>query len=190
MADTDTMGLIVKLEAQTKQLQKDFDRASAIQAKAARQMEAKAKASAEKIEGAYSGIGGRIGSQMTASFKKLALPLVGGFAGGLAGGALSAILGSTSTDIRGMIADIGDLNDAAQRIGVSTDLLQGLQFGFKQSGVEVNETTAALEKFTDGIGQAAQGEGTLKTVFDRAGISIRKGKWRAEGYRRAFEGIC
>jgi hypothetical protein len=169
MSDIDLPGLIVPVEARIDKLEKGLKRASDLQTRSALAMEKRAKLSAEKIGASYEGIGTRI----SASFKNLAVPFAGGLAGGVVGGIFSAALGSVSTDIRGVIGDLGDLNDASQRIGIDTESLQGLQHGFKLQGVEINDTTAALEKFVDGIGQAAQGEGTLKATFDRAGISIR-----------------
>ncbi|MCW1919963.1 hypothetical protein NX862_14475 [Rhodobacter sp. KR11] len=170
MTDTTLPGLIVPVEARIDKLERSLKRAADLQARAAGTMEKRAKQSADAMAKSYEGVGARIGK----AFKGLAVP----FLGGVAGGVLSSALGAVSTDIRGLIGDLGDLNDAADRLGVTTETLQGLQYGFKLQGVDIGETTSALEKFVDGIGQAAQGEGKLKATFDRAGISLRdqKGK--------------
>ncbi|MEI6798432.1 MAG: hypothetical protein WCO04_04360, partial [Pseudomonadota bacterium] len=95
------------------------------------------------------------------------------FAGGIAGGLIASAFGDITSNIRGVIGDIGDLNDAANRLGLSTDTLQGLEHGFKLQGIATDEARGALDKFVDGIGQAAQGTGTLKDTLDKNGISIR-----------------
>lgn len=164
--------LVVMLEARIADFEKRMNQAEKtgtrtyqkIQAesrKTASRMEADAVSGSKALTSAFGNMSGKIGD-----FAK-------SFAGGIAGGVVAAAFGQITTDVRGLIGDIGDMNDAAGRLGLSTDMLQGLEHGFKLQGLATDESRGALEKFVDGIGQAAQGTGTLKDTLEKNGIAIR-----------------
>jgi len=95
------------------------------------------------------------------------------FAMGLVGGVVGAAFVGITSNLRGLIGDIADLNDAADRMGLGVEELQGLQAGFKLAGVDVENTTKALEIFGQRIGEAATGSGELFQVLKRNNIAIR-----------------
>ncbi len=156
MSDADMMGLIIKLEAQTRQLQRDFARANSIQAKASKQMEAKAKQSADKIATTYEGMGGRIG----AAFKAIAMPKIAGIAGTVAGMGVAGVVSSMRQQARA-IAEIGD---SAKRAGMQVEAFQQWKFVADQNRVSIDALTdgfkelhiRAGEFFLDGTGAGAE----------------------------------
>jgi methyl-accepting chemotaxis protein len=97
------------------------------------------------------------------SFKSLT-GLIGSFGAGLAGGAAFAGLTSFTGLISSARAAIGRLDDIADRAktsGIGTDLLQSLEHGAQQAGLEVADMGGALSFFAKGMGQAAEGTGRL-----------------------------
>lgn len=169
MSDSvDLPGLIVPVEARIDKLERGLKRAADLQAKASRDMEARAKQSATKIGGAYDDIGTRL----AAAFGKFT-PVVTGFLGGMAGGLVTSALGSITTDVRGVIGGIADMADEADRVGLLTDQFQALQYGMKLAGVEQGEFNAGLEKFAQNIGDASRGQGTFGATLQANGIALR-----------------
>jgi hypothetical protein len=95
------------------------------------------------------------------------------FAIGLGAGLATAGLSNLGATVRGVVADLGGLQDAADRIGLGTEDLQGLQAGFKLAGVDIADTNSALEIFAERLGSAAEGQGALEPILKRAGIALR-----------------
>ena len=95
------------------------------------------------------------------------------FVTGLALGAITFGLEKISTGIRGTIADIADMADAADRVDINVGDFQGLERGFSLAGVSADEMTAGLEKFTQNIGEAAQGSGKLGDILKANGIALK-----------------
>lgn len=164
--------LIVMLEARISEFEKRMAKAERTGTKtyhglqrgssrATRQMEADMVAASSKINQALASVSGRVGV-----FGKA-------FIGGLGAGLIGAALGNISMNIRGTIGDISDMADAAGRIGLTTDEIQGLQRGFKLAGVEQEQFNGGLEKFVDNIGQAAQGSGALKDILSAHGVELK-----------------
>ncbi|SEB41041.1 hypothetical protein [Rhodobacter sp. 24-YEA-8] len=152
MSDADMMGLIIKLEAQTRNLQRDFARANAIQARASRQMEQKAKQSADQIAKTYEGMGSRIG----AVFKTRMAGIAGTVAGiGVAGGAAA---------IQRQVGALADLGNEAKRAGIGVEAFQEWKFVAEQNRIGIDALTdgfkelhiRAGEFFLDGTGAGAE----------------------------------
>lgn len=57
---------------------------------------------------------------------------------------------------------IGKISDS---IGVTTEFLQKLRFANEQSGISIQETDRALQKFSRAIGDARSGTGSLVSLF-------------------------
>lgn len=163
MADADMMGLIIKLEAQTKQLQRDFARANAIQAKAARQMEAKAKHSADQIAKTYEGMGGRIG----AAFKSVAMPKIAGLAGTVAGIGVAGGVAAVRQTVKG-IAEIGD---AAKRAGVQAEAFQEWSYVADQNRIGIDALTDGFKELNLRADEfIVTGTGSAAEAFKRLGF--------------------
>ena len=65
------------------------------------------------------------------------------------------------------------IQKTADRIGMSADMLQALQFGAVESGTEIEKLRLGMEKFTKQLGDASMGIGTAKPILEKYGISIR-----------------
>ena len=155
-ADAEMMGLIIKLEAQQTQFQRDFNRAIAIQAKASKQMELRAKQNADKIAASYEGMGGRIGN----AFKSIAMPKLAGIAGTVAGMGVVGIVSSMRQQARA-IAEVGD---EAKRAGMQVEAFQQWKYVADQNRVSISALTdgfkelhiRAGEFLLDGTGAGAE----------------------------------
>lgn len=164
---SDTMGLIIKLEAQTRQLQRDFARANSIQARASKQMETKAKQSADKIAKTYEGMGGRIG----AAFKSIAAPKIAGIAGTVAGIGSAGAYGAIQRQVQSM----AELSNEAKRAGIGLEAFQEWKFVAEQNRIGVDALTdgfkelhiRAGEFFLDGTGAGAE-------AFKKLGFSAEE----------------
>lgn len=151
MNDVTLPGLIVPVEARIDRLERALKRANAAQAGAAKEMEARAKQSADKMGRTYE----TVGTRMSAVFTKVALPFAGGF---LAGGA-AAFLGSA----RQIVTGIAEIGDAAKRAGVDAEAFQELSFVARENRVAVDALTDGLKEMnlradefiTTGAGSAA-----------------------------------
>ncbi len=128
---------------------------------ATRQMEADMLRSTSVINTALASTSAKIGSFGKAFLGSFAI----GAVGALGAGALAGTIRST-------VAELSGLAKVADRIGITTEALQGLQRGFDLSGVAAGDLNSALEIFTRNIGQAAAGGGAMAPVLDRYKISV------------------
>lgn len=97
---------------------------------------------------------------------KFALKATGLFAGMIGvrglGGAVSSIL-----------QDADNLQNAANKIGLTTTALQEYRFAGEEVGVQSVTTDMALQRFIRRMGEAAQGGGELKGVLEQYNIAVR-----------------
>ena len=157
-------GLIIKLEAQTRQLQRDFARANAIQAKASRQMETKAKQSADKIAKTYEGMGGRVAE----AFNTVALPKMAGMAGTLAG---IGVVGAAAT-VRQTVQGIAEIGDAAKRAGMQAEAFQEWSYVADQNRISVDALTDGFKELSLRADEfIITGAGSAAEAFKRLGFN-------------------
>lgn len=64
------------------------------------------------------------------------------------------------------------IQKTADRIGMSAQMLQALQFGAVESGTEIEKLRLGMEKFTKQLGDASMGIGTAKPILEKYNISI------------------
>jgi hypothetical protein len=90
------------------------------------------------------------------------------------------------------LADTGDaLNDAANRLGLSSDALQSLGFAAQMSGSNVEGLTTALLILNDKVGDAlinSAGEGAK--TFQKYGISLKDASGQAKSSEELFSDIA
>ncbi|KZL21117.1 hypothetical protein PsAD2_00401 [Pseudovibrio axinellae] len=84
---------------------------------------------------------------------------------------------------RKTISDASSLAKVADKVGVTTDELQRLRYGFELTGVAAGTTDTALQRFSRRIGEAANGSGVLNDVLKANGIELRDvtGKMKSQG---------
>lgn len=71
------------------------------------------------------------------------------------------------------LLDVADRTaNAADRIGITTDLLQELRFAASQTGVPIDKLETSLERFTKRIGEAASSTGAAAKTYQGLGVSV------------------
>jgi hypothetical protein len=73
--------------------------------------------------------------------------------------------------VRDAANKLGDLKDAAEVIGITTDALQELQYAAQLSGVSADVLQGSLQKLTKNLGDAAMGGTSAKKSLDELGLS-------------------
>lgn len=116
-----------------------------------------------KMREELGGLGG-MGGMLNFAFGPLLALAGGASAGGLMAFAKHA-------------AEMGDeLDELSARVGVGTERIQEFQYAAKVAGVDNESFNKALEKFNRNIGEAVNGAGEAKDVFDALGIKLGQGK--------------
>jgi hypothetical protein len=161
MADEALERITILLQAKDAEFQRAMEKNNRVIAKFARQAEKDSSAATRTISDNL-----RAATAGAASFGS-------SFVKGLAVGAITAAFAAMTTGIRGTIADIADMVDAADRIGLSAEQFQSLQFGMQQAGVSAAEFSAGMEKLSENIGDAARGSGTFGEIAAANGIAIK-----------------
>lgn len=95
---------------------------------------------------------------------------VSGLASGIAGTlGVGGLVGMATAALE--MAD--NLSDAAAQLGVTTTALQALQYGARQTGVDVGTLDSALDQLSKGIGEAATGDKTKLAQFKALGVDLK-----------------
>jgi hypothetical protein len=92
------------------------------------------------------------------------------FKSGFVGAIGTAVIVQASKQIIDFGASIGDLAD---RLGVSAEFLQKMQFSAEQNGSSVKEADKAVTRLAKSIGDAKDGLSTAVRAFDRAGVTFK-----------------
>ena len=108
-------------------------------------------------------------SKASASFQKLSgsINIVQRALGAL--GAVGALGGLTKL-VTGAVEASSKLVDTADRIGITVEALQQLQFAATQSGIPVDKFTLGLQTFTRRLSEAAAGTGKAKDIIKKFGL--------------------
>lgn len=160
--------LTVSLEANLKGFEKAMAKANAISVKELRTLERNGAASIGRFEKTLGGVG--------ASLKaNLGLAVAGALAG------LTAFAKSAITEA----ANIGDLAD---KIGLSTTELQGLQYGAVQANMSFEDLSSGLLKFSKTLGEARNGQGELLKTLQANGFT--KAQIQALSYSDALNTVA
>lgn len=155
MNDATLPGLIVPLEARVDKLEKGLERANRAQRLAAKNMERRAKQSADRISATY----GKMGDAMAGAFKRMALPVLG--AAGLGGIAKASIEAAKG------VAQIGD---EAKRAGVPLKDFQEWAYIARQNRIEVDSLVDGLKELNlRGDEFVITGKGPAAEAFARLG---------------------
>lgn len=97
-----------------------------------------------------------------------------------AGLKLAAVLGTVGVAFRyivmGAAQSANEIKDASERIGISTETFQTLQYAATQSGVEISKLEPVLTKFSQTLGTAAEGNNEAAQVFRALGVHIKDSK--------------
>jgi hypothetical protein len=102
------------------------------------------------LVGSFSSMAKSIGSSMAAAFT------------------VQAVVGAAKS----LLDFVGQLQDQAEALGVSTEKLQGLQGAMSQSGVSAEKFTKGMATLNQSIDQAKNDTGTARDSFEALGITF------------------
>tara|TARA_R110000751_G_scaffold146094_9_gene250021 strand:+ start:22193 stop:24004 length:1812 start_codon:yes stop_codon:yes gene_type:complete len=106
-------------------------------------------------------MGGQAMGVMASQAKALGLSLAAvGFAGAARG-------------MRSVISEASEMAKVADKVGVTTDELQRMQFGFGQAGVAVSDLERNLEQWSKRVSEAAFYGGKLADILEANNIPLR-----------------
>lgn len=151
---TDLERLVVQLSVDFKGMERQLARANQTTVGQLNKLQRDAQRSARGIEGAFSGIGAGISNQLKG--------LIGIFS-------FVEIISKTREAIHAM----GELGDAAERLGVSAVDIQKLGFALSQNGGNAADAADDLDQFSKRIGEASRGSGDLFKVLEANGVALR-----------------
>lgn len=154
---TDLEKLVVSLEANLKQFEKEMARANNISVKNLRNIEKEATKTSGRIEKAM----GKVGS----SFKSFGAGFIGGIFGGMS---VDAIV----SGINEVVHSVAALADQAKKAGVSAEALQAYGFVASQSGSSVEELADSFVQLNKRVGEAVRNGGDLKDLFDANNLTF------------------
>lgn len=145
--------LVVSLEANLKQYERELARANRTTVTQLRALERQATVSATRIERSFTGIGTGV---------KAALA-------GLGVGSVTLAF----VKLQRAISDVADIGDLADKIGITAEKLQELNFGAVQANMSLEELGSAMLFFSRQIGEASRGEGNLVEILKANNIALR-----------------
>ena len=112
---------------------------------------------------------------------------VAGLSGGLAAGLLG--VGFTA-QIKAAINDLDKMDEAAERIGVTTEALSGLAYAGKMGGLELDDMTGALTKLSVKMNDAFTGEKSAVALFKDLGISVKDSSGQLKSADKVFAEVA
>ncbi len=154
---TDVERLVVQMSADFKAYERELAKAQKTTVTALKKIERDAQKSAASIEKAYGGIGGKfsnLGAILQGAFQALSVERV-------------------VTGMRDVVKSVADIGDAADKLGLSTDEFQRLQFVAKLAGVETETFANGMKKLELNSSAASRGQGDLGKIIAANGVSIR-----------------
>lgn len=163
----DETGLLVKLEASVNKFQRDFDKAIGVQKRATRQLEARAKDSADKMAKSYESVGGR----MSAAFKKIAMPKIAGIAGAAAGIGVAGAVAS----VRDVTRSLAEMGDEAKRAGMGVEVFQEWRYVADQNRISLDALTDGFKELSLRADEfVITGAGSAAEAFQRLGFNAEE----------------
>ena len=167
MTTVDLPGLVVPIEARIDRLEKSLKKASQAQAKTARDMERRAKQSADRMAKSYESAGGR----MSAAFKSIAMPKLAGLAGTAAG---IGIAGGVAA-VRSTVAGFAEIGDAAKRAGMQAEAFQEWSYVADQNRISVDALVDGFKELSLRADEfIVTGTGSAAEAFERLGFSAEE----------------
>lgn len=164
--------LVVSLEANLKQYERELARAQKVTVSQLRKIEGDAAKSMGRVEKSFS----RAGSALA------------GFGKGLVIGGIFAAVAGLEDLVRGSITSAAAVGDLSDKLGITSDKLQELQYGAVQANMGFDELESSLLKFSKAIGQARNGQGDLLKTLEANGFD--KAKIKAMSYTEALDTVA
>jgi hypothetical protein len=106
-------------------------------------------------------------------------------AGKAIGAGLAAGFATAAVAIKSAVNRMDDISKSAQKIGITTQALSGLEFAARLSDVSLEQLSGGVLKLTKNLGEAAAGNRVLAQTFGAIGISTQN----ADGSLRKTEEV-
>lgn len=162
---TDLERLVVSLSADIKAYERALAKASQVTVSQLRKMENEATKGANKIEKALGGIGSHIKGFLVGTF-------------------VTAAVAGLEELVRGSIKSAAEIGNLADKLGITSDKLQELQYGAVQANMSFEDLESGLLKFSKALGQAQNGSGDLLKILEANGFT--KAEIKTLSYGRAL----
>lgn len=154
--------LVLSISADTKQMQRALAKLTTDTAKTTKTIETRFETMSRSVERSV----GRIGAGLK------------NFGAGLLAGAGLASVEGLARSLRSAVKEAADLVDLSEKVGVNTDDIQKMIFGFNQAGVEAETVTKSLSQWGRRIGEAYTQGGPLAELFKANNLSLTDGEGR------------
>jgi len=128
----------------------------------------------DQASGAVQGGLQELASRGGAAGEALAVLGRGGLAAAAGLGAVAVAVAAAIGHLRAAGEAMADLNDQAQRVGVSASQLASLRDTFISNASSAEDLQSALENLQAKIGEAAHGSASVQAQFEAAGISMER----------------
>ncbi|MGL6245649.1 hypothetical protein [Pseudomonas sp.] len=132
----------------------------------------------EKVAKQAEGLAGRVKS----SFSTLGMTV-----GGVIGGLVSA---EAVGRFKGLVDSLDQLDEAAERLGMSAESLSALDFAGKMNGVEFEDMTTALTKLSVKMQEAASGGKEAGALFADIGVKVVDSAGKLKPVEKVFAEIA
>lgn len=169
---TDLERLQISLSADLRQYERALAKASSTTVSQLRKMEQASATGMARVEKSFS----RAGSALA------------GFGKGLVIGGIFAAVAGLEQLVAGSISSAAKIGDLADKLGITSDKLQELQFGAVQANMSFDELETSLLKFSKSLGQARNGQGDLLKTLEANGFD--KAKIKALSYSEALDTVA
>ncbi|HEV2557964.1 MAG TPA: hypothetical protein VGU45_05000 [Microvirga sp.] len=163
---TDLETLVVRLEAQLRGYEREMNRARKVTNTALRGVEREASASTARFTAIMTNAGARAGVAFQTGLSVL------GAGGLLAGFGITALVDTA----RQAAAELAKIGDVAERVNVTAEALQALQFASEQNAGSAEAVNSGLQRFAAGLADAKAGSGELKAILDANNVAFTDAK--------------
>ena len=164
----DTERLFVQLEARINQFEKNMAKAERRGTKTYQSLERGSRRTTRRMEGDMNRSTRAINRALKSTTSQVAL-----FSKAFAAAFVGAGLTGFTASVRRSIAELSELAKVIDRVGLSSDVFQELQFGFELAGVAQTDFVTGMEQFTRRIGEASMGTGRLHDILGANGVALR-----------------
>ena len=164
----DTERLFVQLEARINQFEKNMVKAERRGTRTYQSLQRGSRRATRRMEGDMNRSTRAINRALKSTTSQVAL-----FSKAFAAAFIGAGLTGFTAKVRSSIAELSEMAKVIDRVGLSSDVFQELQFGFELAGVAQNDFVTGMEQFTRRIGEASMGTGRLHDILEANGVALR-----------------
>lgn len=110
--------------------------------------------------------------------------------GAMIGAAFVALGGAVVVAAKGAIDSLDKMNEEAERLGMTTEALSKLTYAAKLAGVEQNELTSAVAKFSAKMQDAMSGDKNAVAWFKDIGVSVKDASGKMKSADKMLEEVA